>query len=225
MFVFSRLATTMSLCLGLLFSLMLHAEDFSSDFSSVSQNAEFLPVEQAYRLELEFSSASDDSLDFIFLLEEGYFLYEHGFHLKWHQGVEEFERKVEQLEIPGGEEKDDEYFGRVKVFYQQVAFTEALDVDVNTPIFLEAVSQGCADAGLCYPPYSMFFRVDLLQQSLERIDAPSYRSALSPSGTAAEGTIDAPQTKRLDSLASLLWVLLSAFIGGLILNLRCLIHG
>ena len=70
-------------------------------------------------------------------------------------------------------------FGLVKVFYQQVIFTQHLAADREKPLYIEAVSQGCADAGLCYPPYSLYFKVDIAQKTWQSIDADVYQARLS----------------------------------------------
>lgn len=70
---------------------------------------------------------------------------------------------VGALQIPKGKEKDDENFGRVEVFYKEVALR--LPVERNNsgelPLRLEVSSQGCADAGVCYPPQTQTLNVVL----------------------------------------------------------------
>jgi len=61
--------------------------------------------------------------------------------------------RLGQLSIPGGEVQVDEYFGEQVVFHGEMVadlpVSAAADV-VEVP--LEVTYQGCADAGLCYPP-------------------------------------------------------------------------
>ncbi|HEC28945.1 MAG TPA: protein-disulfide reductase DsbD [Gammaproteobacteria bacterium] len=55
--------------------------------------------------------------------------------------------------LPDGETKHDEYFGDIKVFHKEV--TAQIPVIGNLkgkPVEIELVYQGCAEAGLCYPP-------------------------------------------------------------------------
>lgn len=72
---------------------------------------------------------------------------------------------------------------------------------------LEIESQGCADAGLCYPPYKQWLTIDLTTNNIKISDSPS---------TAA---LAAMAPSQQDAQLSLLWVLGFALVGGMILNL------
>ncbi len=65
--------------------------------------------------------------------------------------------------FPKGKEKSDETFGKVEVFYKHVAIR--LPVERNAsgalPLRLNVTSQGCADAGVCYPPQTQTVTVTL----------------------------------------------------------------
>ena len=54
--------------------------------------------------------------------------------------------------------RTDEYFGEVNIFYQQA------EIDLTTlptsAFDLSVTYQGCADAGLCYPPETIDYRID-----------------------------------------------------------------
>ena len=57
------------------------------------------------------------------------------------------------VSIPGGETQHDEYFGEQVVFHDQmVADVPVVAAAGVTEVPLEITYQGCADAGLCYPP-------------------------------------------------------------------------
>jgi thiol:disulfide interchange protein DsbD len=61
---------------------------------------------------------------------------------------------LDSAQLPDGKEKEDPYFGRMQVYYNSVE--AVLQVRRGTtepvPLTLEIGYQGCADAGLCYPP-------------------------------------------------------------------------
>lgn len=68
--------------------------------------------------------------------------------------------------IPGGETKHDEYFG------EQVVFHDTMQAEVpvvagpgTTEVPIEVTYQGCADAGLCYPPIHKQVTVRLAARS------------------------------------------------------------
>lgn len=54
--------------------------------------------------------------------------------------------------FPQGINHNDEFFGDVVVYYGDVRATIALASAIDQPFVLEIHYQGCADAGLCYPP-------------------------------------------------------------------------
>lgn len=65
--------------------------------------------------------------------------------------------------MPKGKEKMDENFGQVEVYFQEAVIR--LPVERNSsgplPLVLSVTSQGCADAGVCYPPQTQSLRVEL----------------------------------------------------------------
>lgn len=55
--------------------------------------------------------------------------------------------------LPAGEIKDDEFFGRVQTYRTRLAVRLMLDAPApGERVTIRAESQGCADAGVCYPP-------------------------------------------------------------------------
>lgn len=59
-------------------------------------------------------------------------------------------------DIPPGKIKDDEFFGKIAIFRNTVTATIPVTRSANAPdsFELKAVSQGCADIGVCYPPHT-----------------------------------------------------------------------
>lgn len=159
---------------------------------------EFLPVEQAYRLQIE---RSDAGLRLHWHIADGYFLYRHGFKASVNG-----EDVTADAVIPAGLVKQDELFGEVEIYHQQLPIELALDP--AAPFVLDVQSQGCSEEGLCYPPYKQRFQVEWPSGEWREIDA-SVTSTPTPSiaDPAPEASITLP-------LAALF-----AFLGGLILNL------
>ena len=55
--------------------------------------------------------------------------------------------------LPPGKVKDDAFFGRVETYRGRVAVKLALNqAEPGQKVTVRAESQGCADAGICYPP-------------------------------------------------------------------------
>ncbi|MCC5881650.1 MAG: protein-disulfide reductase DsbD [Halomonas sp.] len=140
--------TSRPLAIRLIFSLLLwlplfaHAQWFSS--SSTNQS-NFLPVMEAFQP----SAWHDGETLFIgFENAEGYYLYRHQLGVESRDGAFE----VGEPEIPPGEFKSDEFLGDVYVFYDRLVFEAPLQGSAEGPLEVTVRFQGCADAGLCYPP-------------------------------------------------------------------------
>lgn len=114
-------------------------------FDGSSGQTNFLPVGEAFRPSLE--SPTDDELLVRFDIAPGYYLYRHrlGFELL---GAES---GIIDVALPDGQHKTDEYFGDVEVYYNSLQARLKLKPGVE-PSQLRVTFQGCADAGLCYPP-------------------------------------------------------------------------
>ncbi|WP_101758936.1 protein-disulfide reductase DsbD [Oceanicoccus sp. KOV_DT_Chl] len=203
----------------LAFSLILHSSysqaqnDFdnnaSSSFSTnnFGDDPEFLPVEQAYQLNAEFEA--DGQLRLNWQIADDYYLYRHGFRFQLSANGQVL---TSDAIIPSGLEKEDEYFGRVEVYYQQAdIFLPKLPALTN--IQLTVTSQGCADAGLCYPPYSQYFKINGQQLSIQETTKPAAIDA----GNSQTTTVQ-PETKTTN-WNQLPYMLLLAILGGSILNL------
>ena len=142
----------------------------------------------------------------------GYYLYKDkfSFALSDASGI-----SLGQVRLPDGKVKDDEFFGRVEVYYDQVEARVPLLRDQlgATRIALDLGYQGCADIGVCYPPQRKTLHIELPAG-----DAGSARAAVIGSSPAA-----APPVSEQDRLASALaggnttWTILLFFVAGLLL--------
>lgn len=179
-------------------SCLLFTAQAFAQLNLLNQQPDFLPVEQAYQLTVEFG---DNNLFLVWQLEEAYYLYRHGFTHQWQHA--DGSREDIAMSVPDGIRKHDEYFGETEVYYHQVVVTLPLPLQRTV---LKASSQGCADAGLCYPPYHQFFDIDPLARTAEPVAQPA---ALRNSVALAEQGLS----------GGIALVLISAFLGGLILNL------
>jgi thiol:disulfide interchange protein DsbD len=110
---------------------------------------EFLPPERAFVLRAELRDAHAVSLRW--LMPPGYHLYRERLSFSGDG--------VQQPRLPAGVRKFDENFGR-----EMETYYGTLDLSVpvrgTAPFTLTVGYQGCADAGLCYPPVTTAFRID-----------------------------------------------------------------
>ncbi len=141
--------------------------------------SKFLPVNEAFPYQIE---QQGDELSVIWDSADEYYLYKKKMHLK--QGKQKFN----PLHLSeDGILKHDEAFGEVIVFYGQLeARFDLSQINPNTPTTLGF--QGCADAGLCYPPQ----KVDL-DINWALIEAAATSKTATPSQ--ASNTVNTPSTR------------------------------
>jgi len=170
---------------------------------------EFLPVDEAYQLAIEIEG--DSGIRVYWQIEEAYYLYQHRFAFTLEDASGPLELNVD---FPPAIERHDEYFGDVKVYYHNADISLQLQGSMATTGTLAVSSQGCADAGLCYPPQTQYFKVDFSKGTVSKV--ATSRSRGKASGNAAPKSVT-PDSRSGDS--SLLYMMLLAFLGGAILNL------
>jgi thiol:disulfide interchange protein DsbD len=111
---------------------------------------EFLPVDEAFVLgaNLEASPAR-----LFWQMADGYYLYRHRFEFELQQAGDAV---LASAQIPDVKKKTDEYFGEVEVYYGAVTVPLVIEGTPAEGATLMVRYQGCADAGLCYPPERRF---------------------------------------------------------------------
>jgi len=127
------------LIFGLLgFALLTHA--FAEE--------ELLAPEKAFAFSAKI--AADNTITANWDIAKGYYLYRKKF---------KFSTKTAGVSLgepvyPKGKIKDDEFFGKVEIYRKHVAVKIPVNNTANAKeIKLDVTSQGCADLGVCYPPY------------------------------------------------------------------------
>lgn len=168
------------------FSVLLSIIAFSA--FSHAEDTEFLPVDQAFSYQASFS---DEQLEVRFDIADHYYLYLSRLSLK--QDGQSIPFTTEQTPI----EKEDEYFGLVKIFkHQATLFAQTTSTSPVTLGF-----QGCAEAGLCYPPQ---------KREISMVE-------LTPAAKVDVNTVDAEDVSSITALlqsGSLAWQMLIFFALG-----------
>ena len=144
MSAFRLVLFTLLLCASAAHAQFTDSRSGSSLLQGSSNQADFLPVHQAFRPGVLESDTQ--RLALIVDIAPGYYLYRHRLQVTTDTG------KTLQMQLPEGVHKTDEYFGDVEVYYNQLQITldpAALPAGTRS---LNLGFQGCADAGLCYPP-------------------------------------------------------------------------
>ncbi len=138
-----------AVCCSILFALLLNAAlpaysqagDFAAADDPFAQQ-QFLPVNEAFQFDFR---QQGNQLILSWDIADGYYLYQHRFSPD--PGAELAELPV----YPPGEEHVDEFFGESIIYRDEVSITYVLNHAAADQSFTVSY-QGCADAGLCYPP-------------------------------------------------------------------------
>ena len=169
-----RLTIRLILALLLWLPLATQAQWFSS---STSNQGDFLPVLEAFQ-----PAAWHDGETLYIGVEvtPEHYLYRHQL------AVASDAVSLGEPEIPPGEFTNDEFMGDVYVFRDTMRFEVPLEESFSGPLALTFTFQGCADAGLCYPPE----RVEL--QAPESSAPPAFADWDGSTNTGSESANTSP---------------------------------
>ena len=169
---------------------------------------DFLPPEQAFKVSARMADSAHAEIHL--RIAPGYYLYREPFRFSAKGAV------LGAAEIPSGKVKFDETFQKnVETYRDELKITLPIS-DVGAAVQLMVVSQGCADAGLCYPPMTSELALNLAARP-----APE---ALTTAASKLPGPVTASDATDAQSLGGLLregrlWQAVAAFFGlGLLLS-------
>ena len=116
---------------------------------------DFLPPEKAFKVEATWPEKSNQ-IEIEFLPAKGYYIYQES--LQFELGYELGKLVNIKTALPKGIEKFDETFQKKMQIYKQ-PFMVLLQAkpQPSKPIHIEVTLQGCAEAGICYPPMTLKF--------------------------------------------------------------------
>lgn len=167
---------------------------------------EFLPVAEAFKPDYTIAQGK---LILHWKIADGYYLYEERFKFRADEGI-----AITPTYTPGKMKYDELFERETMVHYHEVS--ASLDLSgIAKPFNLKLEYQGCADAGLCYPPQKLALAVDPVSASVTEQTQASQSPATVPT-TASSATSPTPSTT--DS-GWILQAILFALLGGMILNL------
>lgn len=218
MLSFKRLSLLLLLCW---LPLLAHAQWFSSS----SNQSDFLPVLEAFQP----TAWHDGSAIYIGIdIADDYYLYRHQFSVSSKTDAVSLDEPL----LPQGTFTTDEFMGDVYVFRDKLVFETPFSPSYSGPIDIELTFQGCADAGLCYPPETIslealesspptaFADWDAADQALSGAEGSDDQQISQTAGTNSSTEFSAPQSEdsRFSALlgsASLPLALGLFFIAGL----------
>ena len=128
---------------------LAHAGMLDSAPGPGTDGTHFLPAGDAFRVDWTWNE--DGAAVGAFRIAPGYYLYRDRIHVTL---VQPAAGQLAALELPPGDVKEDPYAGRQQVYHGAFVARQPIMLPSGHagPLEIEAVWQGCAEAGLCYPP-------------------------------------------------------------------------
>ncbi len=125
------------------------------------QQDDFLDVDKAFVPEI--SVVGLETIKVKFNIAPKYYLYKHRFKFPNDDKAVQFEA----AQIPAGHKKNDEFFGEVETYHDSVEITIPYrNQEVKQTTQFTIKYQGCAEAGICYPPQTKTFDITLPVQQI-----------------------------------------------------------
>ncbi len=194
----------------LLLSVEAAGEDLFRSDNGLAEQPQFLPVDEAFQVTAQLTA--ENRIRLVWSITDAYYLYRH--RLAFNSAADS---QLGEAKIPDGLVKHDDYFGEVEVYYQELVVDLPIQSKARQfPLTVEY--QGCADAGLCYPPARKVFQVAANDNS---ILLPVAAAAVSSSSQSAAGAADVTSETEEGRLAltladgSVVSILLIFFVGGI----------
>lgn len=189
-------------------------DDLFSNDNGLADQPHFLPVDEAFQVTAQLTA--ENRIQLVWNIADAYYLYRH--RLEFSSAENSL---LGEVVIPDGLKKQDDYFGEVEVYYRELSVH--LPIETRADLFSVTVEyQGCADAGLCYPPTRKVFQLAKNDDSI-LLPVAALASTLPAAGAepaAVAGDLRSTETEegRLASTlagGSLISILLIFFVAGI----------
>lgn len=124
----------------------------SGSLNAAVDPASLLPPEKAFAPQV-FNNAEGIRIDFA--IAEGYYLYRDKISVSTTPKAD-----LAPPKFPEGVVKKDEFFGEQTIYKHRITIPYAYSRGLPNPYTLKITYQGCAEAGICYPPATSEFFID-----------------------------------------------------------------
>ncbi len=168
-----------------------------------AQQPDLLPVDEAFVPHAE--RVDRDHVAVRWQIADGYYLYRHAFDFAL---ADAGKAQLGEPIIPAGSRHEDAYFGPVETYRRSVTVRLPVAGDHENARRIEVQYQGCADAGLCYPPQTKTLAIAAPGENAPADPGPPAADGLPPpedasaTGRAGPGIVPtAPPDNAVDTLA------------------------
>jgi thiol:disulfide interchange protein DsbD len=168
---------------------------------------DYLDVDAAFALTAEAVSANNVQLNW--RIADGYYLYKQRIQL----APVDQTRFIGAIVLPKGESHHDEYFGEQEVYRLSLDASFAVPPSSSKTVDVNVTYQGCADAGLCYPPITKTLTV-----SLDGAPAAAITADNTGAGTPAGGYVSEQDSFAAKIAGGSLFIVFAfGYLGGLLM--------
>ena len=181
-----------------------------------AEEPELLEPEKAFRFSARL--VAPDRLEVRYDIAPGYYMYREKFKFS----AEPATVAIDAGGLPPGQVRKDAFFGDVQIYRGTQTFTLPLSVAGERPaaFTLKAVSQGCADLGVCYPPQEHKAQLKFTGASTAGAGEPPPSAFLQPAPSAAPVAPRSEDAAIAELFKGGFWGLVASFFGfGLLLAL------
>ncbi len=123
----------------------------------------FTPADQAFVFDFQ---QNQHDLNLNWQVKEGYYLY------RKQISITPAQAQVGPLQLPAGVAHEDEFYGKSEIYRGQLSVPVAV-VQADKGATLTVTYQGCADAGLCYPPETKVIPLSEVKAAAQPAVVPS----------------------------------------------------
>ena len=142
---------------------------------------DFLPPDQAFSFS---ATESPGAVDVHFRIADGYYMYRERFAFATRNGS----ATLGEPQLPAGHVKFDQTFQKNVETYRGEVSIRIPVKQASGAFDLAVTSQGCADAGICYPPAEHVYHVSGAALQAAGADGAAQQSAVPPATPAQQGT-------------------------------------
>ncbi len=122
----------------------------------------FTPADQAFVFDFQ---QNQHNLNLNWQVKEGYYLY------RKQISITPAQAQVGPLQLPAGVAHEDEFYGKSEIYRGQLSVPVAV-AQADKGATLTVTYQGCADAGLCYPPETKVIPLSEVKAAAQPAVAP-----------------------------------------------------
>lgn len=177
----SRTLTPLRPLLGALL-LLCTAPVFAGLLDGKHDDGGFLPVDKAF---VPYAEAHDGYINARIEITDGYYLYRDKLDFAL---IDAGDARLGEALLPASKTKEDPYFGTVEIYEDSVDITLPVDRSLPDNVYLDLTFQGCAEAGLCYPPETR--RLPLLTPQVVEYMDPAQSAAVQSEQDRLQGMIE-----------------------------------